>query len=311
MPIEFRCTSCNKLLRTADETAGKQAKCPQCGTVVDIPHPSQPAPPPASFGEPLGNIPSPGLPGGREPASTPFGPASTMNPYQSPLTAPDAYSAPSSGPRSGPPWERNRPSFGSFVDTVKLLYSQLPFFFLDMRREGGIGAPLGFGVIGGMIGVIAVFLTNLVLQGVFGMALGGFNQIGVMAGVGAASLAMALACYPVLLVISLLLSAGICHLMLMILGGAKYPYETTFRAIAYSFGGAYLLAAIPICGGYIALVVVIVFSIFGVMNAHETSGWKATGAVLIPAILCACAGVVLVAAAIASIAANVPNAGMQ
>lgn len=37
MPIEFRCTACNKLLRTPDDTAGKQAKCPECGAVMQIP----------------------------------------------------------------------------------------------------------------------------------------------------------------------------------------------------------------------------------------------------------------------------------
>ena len=37
MPIEFRCDQCNKLLRTGDDTAGKQAKCPECDTVMTIP----------------------------------------------------------------------------------------------------------------------------------------------------------------------------------------------------------------------------------------------------------------------------------
>lgn len=37
MPIEFRCESCSKLLRTPDESAGKKAKCPQCGAIVDVP----------------------------------------------------------------------------------------------------------------------------------------------------------------------------------------------------------------------------------------------------------------------------------
>ena len=37
MAIEFRCTQCDKLLRTGDETAGKKAKCPECGTVVTVP----------------------------------------------------------------------------------------------------------------------------------------------------------------------------------------------------------------------------------------------------------------------------------
>ena len=37
MAIEFRCQKCSRLLRVKDDTAGKQAKCPECGTVVQIP----------------------------------------------------------------------------------------------------------------------------------------------------------------------------------------------------------------------------------------------------------------------------------
>jgi len=44
MPIEFRCTECGRLLRTPDDTAGKQAQCPACGTLSTIP-------PPAAFAE--------------------------------------------------------------------------------------------------------------------------------------------------------------------------------------------------------------------------------------------------------------------
>ncbi len=37
MAIEFRCPQCGKLLRTGDDTAGRQAKCPECGAVSTIP----------------------------------------------------------------------------------------------------------------------------------------------------------------------------------------------------------------------------------------------------------------------------------
>ena len=37
MPIEFRCLGCGRLLRTPDDTAGKQAKCPNCGQILAIP----------------------------------------------------------------------------------------------------------------------------------------------------------------------------------------------------------------------------------------------------------------------------------
>lgn len=39
MPIEFHCPGCQRILRVPDETAGKQAKCPQCGAVSTIPAP--------------------------------------------------------------------------------------------------------------------------------------------------------------------------------------------------------------------------------------------------------------------------------
>ena len=37
MALEFRCPGCQKLLRTPDESAGKKARCPDCGTVTDVP----------------------------------------------------------------------------------------------------------------------------------------------------------------------------------------------------------------------------------------------------------------------------------
>jgi len=44
MPIEFQCQSCRKLLRVGDSAGGKRAKCPECGTINDVPAPAAPAP---------------------------------------------------------------------------------------------------------------------------------------------------------------------------------------------------------------------------------------------------------------------------
>ena len=41
-PIEFRCSSCQKLLRVTAAAAGKPAQCPECGAIVTVPE----APPP-------------------------------------------------------------------------------------------------------------------------------------------------------------------------------------------------------------------------------------------------------------------------
>jgi hypothetical protein len=37
MAIEFRCGQCGKLLRTGDDTAGRMAQCPECGSQTPIP----------------------------------------------------------------------------------------------------------------------------------------------------------------------------------------------------------------------------------------------------------------------------------
>ncbi|MDP7020577.1 MAG: hypothetical protein QGG36_32555, partial [Pirellulaceae bacterium] len=68
MAIEFRCSTCNKLLRTPDEAAGKSARCPQCGTVVDVPSA-------AGADDPFGG-------------SDPFAPDSTEQPAAEPEPAP-------------------------------------------------------------------------------------------------------------------------------------------------------------------------------------------------------------------------------
>ncbi len=68
MPIEFRCTGCGKLLRTADDSAGKQAQCPQCGTVLIIPS----AAPPAPAAEPFNAYRSPAAPSAPFPSDQPF-----------------------------------------------------------------------------------------------------------------------------------------------------------------------------------------------------------------------------------------------
>jgi hypothetical protein len=82
MPIEFRCSGCSKLLRTPDESAGKQARCPHCGAIVDVPA--------ASAGDLAAGAPSPD-PFSPQPASpaSPFGQTNPFsdNPYAAPASA--------------------------------------------------------------------------------------------------------------------------------------------------------------------------------------------------------------------------------
>ena len=66
MPIEFRCRQCGRLLKTPDDTAGRQAQCPACGTISIVPGPAAPGPVMPGPGEPT--APPPPAPAEGSPA---------------------------------------------------------------------------------------------------------------------------------------------------------------------------------------------------------------------------------------------------
>lgn len=83
MPIEFRCVGCQKLLRTPDQAAGQQARCPECGAVMLVPGGLAPAD--ASAGGPFAQ--TVGYPAGpeQERAAPPPG-EGAARPYGHPAT---------------------------------------------------------------------------------------------------------------------------------------------------------------------------------------------------------------------------------
>ena len=81
MPLEFQCVECRKTLRVADGTAGRKARCPDCGTIQDVPGPELNAHREAEtpvWSEPTGGSPF------SDPSNTASGAVGTENPYQSP-----------------------------------------------------------------------------------------------------------------------------------------------------------------------------------------------------------------------------------
>ena len=223
--------------------------------------------------------------------SGPTGFPGDPNPFQSPQasTGPDPFS-PLGNLRSGPPWEQTeKPLVGRYVETVVLAYTNTMVLFSDMRREGGFGAPLFFAVIGGVIGGVIGTIPQIFLQLVMtGMQAGQADAqaVGLMAGMGVGMAVAMMIFIPIGVVIATFIYSGLYHLMLMILGGANFPYETTFRVVAYAGGASSLLLAIPFCGQYVSGIVAIVFYIIGLMKAQEISGMKATAAVLLPMLIC-------------------------
>ena len=97
---------------------------------------------------------------------------------------------------------------------------------------------------------------------------------------------------PVIVIVWMFIASGILHVCLMIVGGAKKSFETTFRVVCFSAGSTTLLSIIPICGGLISGVWNVVLEIIGLARAHEIDTGKAVIAVLLPLVVC-CGGAIL------------------
>ena len=159
--------------------------------------------------------------------------------------------------RPGLPWEhrQERGFFNAFIETLTMVLTRPAEAFSVMKREGGLGEPLIYALIGGSVG-------------------------GILS--------------PLFLAIFLFIWSALAHLCLMIVGGANQPFETTFRVLAFTQGSTGPLQIIPVCGGLIAGVWAIVCYCIGLARAHETDTGRAVLAVFLPLIVC-CGGGVLIA----------------
>jgi hypothetical protein len=197
-------------------------------------------------------------------------------------------------PRSGLPWEhrQERGFFNAFIETLVMVLIRPSEAFTAMKREGGLGEPLVYALIGGCVGGVVSLLFSLGLHSI-GLFADRHDTFATMTGMGIGSVAFIIL-LPLFIVIGLFIGSAIVHLCLMIVGGAKQSFETTFRVLAFSHGSAGPLEMIPICGGLIAGVWALVSSCIGLARAHETDTGRAVLAVFLPLIVC-CGGGLLIA----------------
>ncbi len=272
MSIDFRCPQCDKLLRTPDDSAGKQAKCPQCAAILRVPTvggASDPQPMMAQSTSPF-----------NAPSANPFG-APPAGASQNPFSAPQTVNVSSgmseygdTGDRTGPPWEQ-RSSSATYIETLKLIAQQPTLMFSTMRTLGGFGKPLIYSAIGFVIAsIVGAIYQEFLYADVGGPRVPGFGTMGLL---GTIIFSLVGAIFG--LVIGSFISAGILHLALMIVGGANRGYETTFRVAVYASGTTVYAQLIPFAGGLIATVWNLVLNCIGLARAHETSTGKAIAAV--------------------------------
>jgi hypothetical protein len=195
--------------------------------------------------------------------------------------------------RGGLPWDERQTKglLSAFIETLQMVLLRPIDAFAAMRCEGGLGDPLLYAVIGGTFGGIFAVTYNFLLRSFspFADRHGAFAHL--FAGVGWIFLLVVI---PIVVVIGMFIISAILHVCLMIVGGAKQSFETTFRVVCFAEGSVSPLLVIPFCGGLISGIWKIILYCVGLARAHETDMGRAVIAVFLPLIVC-CGGGLLIA----------------
>ena len=215
-------------------------------------------------------------------------------------------------PLPGIPWDdRGRIGLVSaLVETTRDVLTGPGAFFRAMPVSGGLGSPLLYAVIVGWIGLVASAFYQAIFRSVVGSGLGAFGSerpelVALLGWVEGWAGFVAQAVFGgVFVVIGVFLAAGILHLVLMLLGGARRDFEATLRVVSFSQATS-ILFLVPFCGQFVGGIWTLVLYVLGLAEAHQIGHGKATAAVLLPIVLlcCCCAGLAfLFAGAIAGLA---------
>ncbi len=264
-----KCPFCGK------EFEGDPSVCPHCSQVIHESAPEasgeQMAPPPAPPGVTTG---APGMP--------------------NPEVEKSRKTVPFEDPAAG--------FFNGLFDTIKMSLFQPSSFFSNYSFDGGIGRPMVFALVVGWFSAAVGVLWSLIFNASIMSAISKYipeagnspmNRIGSQFMLTSIGGLVSLLIAPIMIVLSLFIMAGLYHLFLMMVSGAKRGFETTFNVTCYAMS-AKLFLVIPFCGGTVAWIYSLVISIIGLSGAHETDGWKGAFAVLMPFVLCCCLVVIMV-----------------
>jgi hypothetical protein len=194
-------------------------------------------------------------------------------------------------PRGGLPWDERQTKglLNAFIETLQMVLSRPVAAFTAMKREGGLGEPLLYAIIGGTFGAVFAITYNFVLRSFTPFE----DRQGAMAHVfGGIGLIFLLVLTPLFVVIGMFIASAILHVCLMIVGGAKQSFETTFRVVCFAEGSVSPLLVIPFCGGLVVGIWKVILYCIGLARAHETDTGRAVIAVLLPLIVC-CGGLLL------------------
>jgi hypothetical protein len=197
------------------------------------------------------------------------------------------------------------------VETTRQVLAEPGAFFRAMPVAGGLGSPLLYAVLIGWVGLAAAAFYQAIFRSVVGSSWGAFGdrpEVAAMLGwvEGWAGFVAQVVFGGVFVVIGVFVAAGIVHLMLLLLGGARRDFEATFRVVSFAQATS-ILFLVPFCGQLIGGIWSLVLYVLGLAEAHQIGHGKAAAAVLLPLVLvcCCCAAAAFVfAGAIAGLVSH-------
>lgn len=151
-------------------------------------------------------------------------------------------------------------------------------FFRQIPRDGGTGPAVIYYMVVGMLVAGATLFWRALSFYTGRMAT---DTLASELGLRALDPVVGFLLSPALLLLTLAVSAGVIHVLLLLFGGANHGFGTTLRVTCYAYSPM-LLAFVPILGPVIGGVWMLVLLVVGLREAHETEGWKPLLAVLLP-----------------------------
>ena len=184
------------------------------------------------------------------------------------------------------PWEGREGFVGAFFKTIQeVLFSPSKFF-----RKAAIGkgywSPFIFAMISGIIGAgVGMLWQWLFFSGVVPSQIHSLIPYGFFLSIVVISI-------PFMIAFSIWIVSGVIHLCLMIVRGNRKGFETSFRAISYSYS-AQLFNIVPFIGNLIGFIYFFILIILGVREGHGITTGRAVLAVLLPVIVAIGLGILI------------------
>jgi hypothetical protein len=206
--------------------------------------------------------------------------------YEPPLNGSDAVPPPAPPVQtdlSSFPWPpaENDSVIEAFAATWKGASLQPRTFFARMPEQGGLGAAIIYYLIIGILAAGAMLFFRLTVGPLEIDERGLLEQLGFM---GNDEPLVDFLLSPITLLVSLFLSAGVTHLMLLLFAGISRPFTTTARVFAYAYSPQ-ILGVVPYLGSIVGFIWMVVVAVAGLSAAHRISTGRAAVAVLIPLVL--------------------------